>query len=144
MTILAASLALSLAVTTGESTPTIVQAADSPVKIDHAKIFNIVANEPAVLMYAATNLTDGDLEHFTIIAYIFDAHGTLKAKQIAPGRHMLEKASTKFSTMVLDGWALTATDRVVFGVNQAQRLDSQKWWRAELDETAAAMLKKQP
>ena len=135
---------LMLTVTAGENTPTVVQAPDSPVKIDHAKIFNIVANEPAVLMYAATNLADGDLEHFTVIAYIFDAAGTLKAKQIAPGRHILEKGATKYSTMVLDGWAVTATDRVIFGVNQAQRLDSQKWWRAELEDAALAMARKQP
>jgi hypothetical protein len=134
---------LLLAVTAGENVPTVVQAADSPVRVDHAKIFNIVANEPAVLMYAATNLTDSDLEHFTIIAYIFDAQGTLKAKQMAPGRHILEKGTTKYSTMVLDGWAVTATDRVIFGVNQAQRLDSQKWWRAELEDAATAIVRKQ-
>jgi hypothetical protein len=135
---------LLLTVTAGENVPTVVQATNCPVRVDHAKIFNIVANEPAVLMYAATNLTDGDLEHFTITAYIFDASGTLKAKQIAPGRHILEKGTTKYSTMVLDGWALTPTDRVIFGVNQAQRLDSQQWWRAELEDAALATAKKQP
>ncbi len=144
MTLLAASAVLSLAVFTGENMPTIVQAPDSPVRVDHAKIFNIVADEPAVLMYAATNLTDDDLEQFTVIAFIFDAQGTLKAKQLAPGRRTLEKRSTKYSTMVLDGWAMTATDRVVFGVNQAQRVDSDKWWKAELDDVAKEAVKKQP
>jgi hypothetical protein len=142
MTLLAASIALALTLPAGDNTPTIVQAGDSPVKIDHAKIFNIGASEPAVLMYSATNLTDHDLEHFTIIAYIFDAQGTLKAKQTAPGRHMLEKRTSKFSTMVLDGWAVSTTDRVIFGVNQAQQLDSQKWWRAELEDAAMQAVKK--
>ena len=142
MSLLAASVVLLLAVSGGDNVPAIVQAPDSPVRVDHAKIFNIVADEPAVLMYAATNLTDNDLEQFTIIAFIFDAQGTLKAKQMAPGRRTLEKRSTKYSTMVLDGWAVTATDRVVFGVNQAQRIDSEKWWHAELDEAAMAALKK--
>ena len=144
MTLLAASAVVSLAVFAGENMPVIVQAPDSPVRVDHAKIFNIVADEPAVLMYAATNLTDNDLEQFTIIAFIFDAQGTLKAKQLAPGRRTLEKRSTKYSTMVLDGWAMTATDRVVFGVNQAQRVDSEKWWHAELDDVAKEVVKKQP
>ena len=144
MTLLAASAVVSLAVFAGENMPAIVQAPDSPVRVDHAKIFNIVADEPAVLMYAATNLTDNDLEQFTIIAFIFDAQGTLKAKQLAPGRRTLEKRSTKYSTMVLDGWAVTATDRVIFGVNQAQRVDSEKWWHAELDELAKEAVKKQP
>jgi hypothetical protein len=144
MTLLAASLAISLAFSAGENVPVVVQAPDTPVRVDHAKIFNVVANEPAVLMYAATNLTDNDLEQFTIIAFIFDAQGTLKAKQMAPGRRALEKRETKYSTMVLDGWAVTATDRVVFGVNQAQRADSEKWWHAELDEAAKEAVKKQP
>ena len=144
MILLAASAVLSLAVFAGENMPTIVQAPDSPVRVDHAKIFNIVADEPAVLMYAATNLTDNDLEQFTVIAFIFDAQGTLKAKQLAPGRRTLEKRSTKYSTMVLDAWAMTATDRVVFGVNQAQRVDSEKWWKAELDDVAKEAVKKQP
>jgi hypothetical protein len=142
MVVLAASVAVALAVSGGASAPTIVQAPDTPVKVDHAQVFNIVANEPAVLLYAATNLTDDDLEQFTIIAYIFDAQGTLKAKQMAPGRRTLERRSTKYSTMVLDGWAVTATDRVVFGVNQAQRVDTEKWWHAELDEAAMAVVKK--
>ena len=144
MTLLAASLAISLAFSAGDNVPVIVQAPDTPVRVDHAKIFNVVANEPAVLMYAATNLTDNDLEQFTIIAFIFDAQGTLKAKQMAPARRALEKRETKYSTMVLDGWAVTATDRVVFGVNQAQRVDSEKWWHAELDEAAKEAVKKQP
>jgi hypothetical protein len=126
----------------GEIVPAVVQAPDSPVKVDHARILNIVAGEPAVLLYAATNLTDNDLEQFTIIAFIFDADGTLKARQTAPGRRTLEKRSTKYSTMVIDGRPVAATDRIVFGVNQAQRTESDKWWSAELEEAAKAAVKK--
>src|SRR5687767_8987679 len=125
----------------GEITPTIVQAPDSPITVSRPKIFNIVPAEPAVLFYAATNVTDQDLEEFTITAYTFDAQGTLKARQTAPGRRTLEKRSTKYSTMVLDGWAVTATDRVVFGVNQALRVGSDKWWHAELEEAAKEAIK---
>jgi hypothetical protein len=94
-------------------------------------------------MYAATNMTDDDLEQFTVLVFFFDAEGTLKARQIAPGRRTLEKHTTKYSTMVLDGWAVKATDHVVFGVNQAQRTESDKWWSAELDDVAIAAVKKQ-
>jgi hypothetical protein len=135
-------MVLLLAASAAEIAPAVVQAPDSPVRVDRAKIFNIVANEPAVLMYAATNLTDTDLEQFTVIAFIFDAEGTLKARQTAPGRRTLEKRSTKYSTMVLDGWPLTATDRVVFGVNQALRVDSEKWWSAELEQAARQVVTK--
>ena len=142
MTLLATSV-LVLAVSAGEVPPTIVQAPDSPVRVDRAKILNIVADEPAVLMFAATNLTDNDLEQFTVVAFIFDAQGILKTRQTAPGRRTLEKHSTKYSTVVLDGWPVTATDRVVFGVNQALRVDSQKWWYAELEAAAREAVKKQ-
>jgi hypothetical protein len=125
-----------------EVVPTVVQAPDSPVKIERAKVLNVGAAEPAVLLYAATNLTDAELEQFTVIAYIFDADGILKTRQVAPGRRTLEKKETKFSTMVLDGRAVTATDRIVIGVNQAQRTDSEKWWSAELEAAAKEAVKK--
>jgi hypothetical protein len=141
MTLLATSIALLLAVSAGEMTPTIVQDPDSPIRVSRPKVFNIVSDEPAVLFYAATNVTDHDLEEFTITAYIFDAQGTLKARQTAPGRRTLEKRSTKYSTMVLDGWAVAATDRVVFGVNQALRVGSEKWWHAELEGAAKEAIK---
>jgi hypothetical protein len=143
MTFLATAVVASLAVLAAEVTPAIVQAPDSPVRLDHAKIFNVVAGEPAVLMYSATNLTDEDLEQFTVIAFIFDGEGTLRARQAAPGRRTLEKRTTKYSTMVLDVRPLTPTDRVVIGVDQAQRVESEKWWSAQLDTAArAAAVKK--
>ena len=136
MTLLVASLMALFTAGFAEVGPTVVQAPDSPVKLEHAKILNVGAAEPAVLLYAATNLTDDELEQFTVIAYIFDADGVLKTRQVAPGRRTLEKKGTKFSTMVLDGRAVTATDRIVVGVNQAQRTDSEKWWSAELEAAA--------
>ena len=143
MTLLVTSLALWLSAIAGEIPAAVVQAPDSPIRVDHAKILNVVPDEPPVLLYAATNLTDDDLEQFTVIVFIFNAEGTLKAKQIAPGRRTLEKRSTKYSTMVLDGWPIAPTDRIVFGVNQAQRVESEKWWSAEIDSAAADAVKKQ-
>lgn len=130
------------AVAPAEVIPTVIQAPDSPVKLDHAKILNVVEGEPAVLLYAATNLTDNDLEQFTVIAFIFEGDGTLRSRQAAPGRRTLEKRSTKYSTMVIDVRPLTPTDRVVIGVDQAQRVDSEKWWSAELVDAAKAAVNK--
>ena len=142
MTLLAASLMALFAARMADVAPTVVQAPDSPIRLEHAKILNVGAAEPAVLLYAATNLTDVEVEQFTVIAYIFDAEGVLKTRQVAPGRRTLEKRATKYSTMVLDGRAVTATDRIVVGVNQAQRTDSEKWWSAELEAAAKEAVKK--
>ena len=142
MTLLATALVAWLAVSATEMTPIVVQAPDSPVRIDRAKVLNVVDGEPAILMYAATNNTDDDLEQFTVIAFIFDGDGTLRARQLAPGRRTLERRSTKYSTMVLDARPLTPTDRVVIGVNQVQRTESEKWWSAELEAPARAAAKK--
>jgi hypothetical protein len=142
MTFLATTMITMLAAAGVDISPAVVQAPDSPVRLDHAKVLNVGASEPAVLMYAATNLTDNDLEQFTVIAFIFDAEGVLKARQTAPGRRTLEKRGTKYSTMVLDGRSVMATDRIVIGVNQAQRTESEKWWSAELEDAAQAAVKK--
>ena len=142
MTLLAASLMALFAAAMADVVPSVVQAPDSPIRLEHAKILNVGAAEPAVLLYAATNLTDAEMEQFTVIAYIFDADGVLKTRQVAPGRrHGSEKRATKFSTMVLDGRAIAPTDRVVVGVNQAQRTDSEKWWSAELEAAAKEAVK---
>ena len=143
MTLLAASLIALFAAAFAEVPPVVVQAPDAPVRIDHVRILNVGAAEPAVLLYAATNLTDVELEQFTVVAYIFDGDGVLRTRQMAPGRRTLEKGGTKYSTMVLDGRAVTATDRVVVGVNQVQRTDSDKWWSAELEAAAKEAVKKQ-
>ena len=144
MTLLATALSawFGVVAAAAEMTPMIIQAPDSPVKLDHARILNVVEGEPAVLLYAATNLTDNDLEQFTVIAFIFEGDGTLRSRQAAPGRRTLEKRSTKYSTMVIDVRPLTPTDQIVIGVDQAQRTDSEKWWSAELVDVAKAAVKK--
>jgi hypothetical protein len=142
MVVLALCISLFLRVQAAGMSPVIVQAPDSPVRLDRAKILNIVADEPPVLLYSATNLTDHELEQFTVLVFIFDAQRQLKARQVAPGRRTLEARKTKYSTMVLDGSAIGATDLIVIGVNQAPRADSEVWWRAELESAAEAAAKR--
>src|SRR5215471_17123786 len=96
----------------------VVQAPDAPVRIDHAKVLN-GGDQPLVLLYAATNLTADALDQFTVMVFVF-RDGALKARQVAPGRHLLDPNSTKYSTMVLDGFQIEPTDLLVVGVNQAQ------------------------
>ncbi len=85
-----------------------------------------------MLLYAATNLTDAELDQFTVMVFVFDAEGRLKARQVAPGRRTLEPHETKFSAMVLDVGEIAPTDRRMAGVDQAQRVNSDEWWRADL------------
>ena len=115
----------------------VVQAPDSPVRLERATILS-GADGPPVLLYAATNRTDEELEQFTVMAFVFAADGRLKAKQLAPGRRTLEARSTKYSTMVLDGSPIEPTDVVVVGVDQAQRAGSEVWWRSDLQPAAIA------
>jgi hypothetical protein len=137
MALLSAVVTLLLAAAPGEKPAIVVHAADSPVRLDRATVLT-AADGPPVLLYAATSLTGDQLEQFTVIAFIFDAQGTLKARQTAPARRTLDAHSTKYSTMVLDGSAIAATDVIVVGVNQAQRVGSDTWWRADLEAAAAA------
>jgi hypothetical protein len=121
-----------------------IQAAGSPVAIDRTTVLT-VAGSPPVLLYAATNLTDDELDQFTVMMFVFDAKGILKARHVAPGRHLLPARATKFSAMVLDGAPFDAADVLVVGVNQAQRVGSDTWWRADLRAAAdAAVLSKTP
>jgi hypothetical protein len=127
----------------GEMPAQIVQAPDSPVKLDRTTVLT-VQGSPPVLLYAATNLTADELDQFTVIVYVFDAKGELKARQTAPGRRTLEPKETKFSTIVLDGSPITPTDQIVIGVNQVQRANSDEWWRAELQRAAETLIPKKP
>ena len=97
-----------------------------------------VAGDPPVVLYAATNQTDDELEQFTVTVFIFDAKGTLKHEQIAPGRRTLEARSTKYSTIVLDGGPVDPAGSIVIAVNQVQRVNSDAWWRADLRAAAEA------
>ena len=133
--LLATALIASLAAAASEKTSIVVQAPDSPVKLDRATVV-MFSEGPPVLVYSATNTTNDALEQFTVIAYVFDAVGNLKARQIAPARRSLEAHETKTSTLVLDGGPVVATDQIVIGVNQAQRVGSENWWRADLQVDA--------
>lgn len=135
MILLSAAMAGLLAA--AEMPAVVVQAADSPVKIGRATVLT-VAGDPPVLLYAASNQTDDEIEQFTVAVFIFDAKGTLKQEQIAPGRRTLEAKSTKYSTIVLDGGPVDPAGSIVIGVNQVQRVNSDTWWRADLQVAAEA------
>jgi hypothetical protein len=144
MTLVSTLMTLVLAAGPGEKPATVVQAPDSPVRLDRATILT-GADGPPVVLYGATNLTDDQLEQFTVMAFIFKADGTLKARQVAPARRTLDARGAKYSTMVLDGSAIDPTDVIVVGVNQAQRVGSEAWWRADLQAAAqSAVPKKNP
>ena len=143
MTVFAALVTLSLAAAAGERPAIVVEAADTPVRVERATVLT-TAEAPPVIVYAATNLTADTLDQFTVIAFVFDADGMLKARHIAPGRRTLNPHETKYSTMVIDGAPVAATDVIVIGVNQAQRLDSDAWWRADLQAAAEATQRKKP
>jgi hypothetical protein len=72
----------------------VVEAPNSPVHLDRAAILT-GSDGPPVLVYSATNLTDQALDQFTVLAFIFRADGTLKARQTAPGRRALDAHETK-------------------------------------------------
>ena len=117
----------------------VVQAPDSPVKLDQVKVLN-ADGTPLVLLYSATNLTDTALDQFTVTVFVFDREKRLKARQVAPGRRTLDARGTKFSAMVLDVGGIEPTDSLMVGVDQAQQVGSEEWWRADLRtlaETAA-------
>jgi len=124
----------------GEAPALVVAASDSPVKIERAVVFT-TKDAPPTILYKATNQTDTDLDQFTVIAFVFDEKGMLKARQTAPGRHLLEAKTTKFSTIVLDGSPIAPTDQIVIGVNQAQRVNSEAWWRGDIQAAAEAAVK---
>jgi hypothetical protein len=115
----------------------VVEGAQPPATINRAVVIT-PSEGPSVLLYAAANQTDQRLDEFTVMAFVFRADGTLKAKQIAPGRRTLEPREIKYSTLVLDGSDIEPTDIVVVGINQAQHVGSDSWWRADLQPAAEA------
>jgi hypothetical protein len=142
MTLLSAVFAMMLPFAASTEKPAIVVAApDSPVRLDRAVVLS-ASEGPPVVLYSATNVSDAELEQFMVIAFVFDAEGTLKARQTAPGRRLLEAHATKYSTMVLDGSTIAPTDVIVVGVSQAQRSGSDAWWRADLQAAATASARK--
>jgi hypothetical protein len=144
MLILNAAVAGVIAAAAADMPAVVVEAPDSPVKIGRATVIS-VPGDPSIVLYAATNQTDNDLEQFTVIVFMFDAKGVLKTEQIAPGRRTLEAKSTKYSTIVLDGGTVDPAGSILIGVNQAQRVNSDAWWRVDLRPAAeAAAAKKKP
>src|SRR4051812_9389608 len=139
-----AFLALLAGAAAADKPPIVVQAPDSPVRLDHQAVLT-PPDGPPVLVYQATNLTDQPLEQFTVMVFVFGADGTLKARQVAPGRRVLDARGAKYSAMVLDGSEILPTDVIVAGVNQAQRAGSETWWRADVQAAAeAAVPRKKP
>jgi len=141
MLLLSAGAALVLTVAASEKPAVVVQAPDSPVRLDHVVVLR-ASDGPPVVLYAATNVTEQPLEQFTVLAFTFRAYGVLKARQTAPGRRSLEARETKYSALVLDGSPLEADDILVLGVNQAQRVGSDSWWRTDLQPAAEAAAQK--
>jgi hypothetical protein len=137
MTLISAVMTLMLAAPVSERPALIVAGPEPPARLDRAAVLT-PADGPPVVLYAATNLTDQSLDQFTVMAFVFKADGTLKARQVAPGRRTLNAGETKYSTLVLDGSAIDPTDIVVIGINQAQRGASDPWWRADLQPAAEA------
>jgi hypothetical protein len=134
MLVFAAS-AMWLAVAAGEMPASVVQAPDSPIRLDRAVVLT-VTDGPPVLLYGATNTSTEDVDQFTVMVFIFAADGRLKARQVAPARRTLEARGSKYSTIVLDGSPIEPTDVIVVGVNQAQKVNSDAWWRADLQALA--------
>lgn len=121
----------------------VVDAPGTPVKLEQVKLLNTDAS-PWVLLYGATNVTATSLDQFTVTVLVFDKERRLKARQVAPGRRTLNAKETKFSAMVLDVAGVETGDSVVVGVDQAQAVGSDDWWRADLRTIAENAMKSAP
>ena len=128
---------LALAATPTEKPAIIVEGPQPPVRITRAAVL-APAEGPSIVLYAAVNQTDQEMEQFTVTAYVFKADGTPRARQQAPGRRTLEPRETKYSTLVLDGSIVEPTDIIVIGIDQAQRAGTETWWHTELRPLAEA------
>lgn len=137
------ALALLESPATAAATVAVLAAPGSPVQLEQVKLLNTDAS-PMVLLYGATNLTDTALEQFTVTVFVFDKNRQLKARQVAPGRRSLDVRETKFSAMVLDVGTIDATDALLVGVDQAQQVGSDDWWRADLRTLAEGVMKSPP
>ena len=142
--LLAMTTTLALAAAPTERPALIVEGPQPPARITRAAVLTPTEG-PTVVLYAAVNQTDQELEQFTVMAFVFKADGTPKARQVAPGRRTLEPRETKYSTIVLDAGQVDPTDIIVIGVDSVQRAGSEAWWHAELRPLAekAVPVKKQ-
>jgi hypothetical protein len=137
LTLLSVVTSLAVAAAAAERPALVVEGTQPPAHITRATVLT-PGEGPPVVLYAAVSLTDQRLEQFTVMAFVFRADHSLKARQVAPGRHILEPRETKYSTLVVDGVPLDPTDVVVIGINQTQNEGSESWWRAELQPAAEA------
>jgi len=137
MTTALAAIMTMLAAAGGEKPAIVVAGPQSPARISRAAVLTPTEGPPVVL-YAALSETDQRIDEFTVMAFVFRADGTLKARQVAPGRRTLEPHETKYSTLVLDGSPIDGTDIVVVGLNQAQYVGASTWWRSDLQMAAQA------
>jgi len=138
--LMVASLLAAAPVLAAGPTVGVVQAPNAPVTLAQVKLLN-TDGTPWVLLYGATNVTDTQLDQFTVTVFIFDKDKRLKARQVAPGRRTLEPHETKFSAMVLDVGGIETGESLLVGVDQAQRVGSDDWWRADLRTIAEAQMK---
>jgi hypothetical protein len=141
LTILPLVLGLALPPAAVEKPALVVEGSQPPAHITRAVVLT-PSEGPPVVLYTAVSLTDQRLEQFTVMAFVFRADGSLKARQVAPGRRYLEPHETKYSTLVVDGVSLDPSDSIVIGINQAQNEGSEAWWRAELQQAAEAAVAK--
>jgi len=139
MMLLPIAAALVVAAAPPERAARVVEGPQTPARVARATVLT-PADGPPVVLYAAENLTDTQLDTVTVMAFVFKPDGTLKARQIAPARRTLEPHETKYSTLVLDGGSVDATDVVVIGVNQVQQTGSNDWWRADLQRAAETVV----
>ena len=128
---------LALAAAPTERAAIIIEGPEAPVRITKAAVLAPTEGPPVVL-YAAVNQTDQEMEQFTVTAFVFKADGTPRARQQAPGRRTLEPKETKYSTLVLDGSIVEPTDIIVIGIDQAQKAGSETWWNTDLRPKAEA------
>ena len=140
MTTLLFAMTTTLALAAPTEKPAIiVEGEQPPARITRAAVLTPTEG-PSVV-----NQTDQQLEQFTVMAFVFKADGTPKARQVAPGRRTLEPHETKYSTIVLDAGPVDPTDIIVIGIDGTQRAGSDAWWHAELRPLAekAVPVKKQ-
>ena len=135
--LLANPTVLALAAAPTERPAIVVEGPQPPTRITRATVLTPTEG-PTIVLYAAANQTDKELEQFTVMAFVFKADGTPKARQIAPGRRTLEPHETKYSTLVLDGGPVDPTDIIVIGIDQVQRVGSEEWWHTDLRPLAEA------
>ena len=112
LTLLSVVTSLAVAAAAAERPALVVEGTQPPAHITRAVVLT-PGEGPPVVLYAAVSLTDQRLEQFTVMAFVFRADRSLKARQVAPGRHILEPRETKSSTLVVDGVPLDSTDVVV-------------------------------